>query len=112
VRFIFDSFRTVRDVRRRATPGRGEFIVGAERRSHVLGGAVADGISAAAGRTLEARLKILQQGGDFGRLEHCRFDEQRRPGPRHEGGVGLDQALDGFAIASRAVSRRRCLGRR
>jgi hypothetical protein len=52
----------------------------------------------AAACTLEARLKVLQQRGDFGRLEHGGFDEQRRARRRHKSRVVLDQTLDRFAI--------------
>jgi hypothetical protein len=55
-----------------------EFDAGASRwgcaRFNVLG----RGRERATACTLEARLEVLQQGGDFGWLEHGGFDEQRR----------------------------------
>jgi hypothetical protein len=78
VRFIVDSFRTVRDVRRRATPGRVEFDAGGSHWDWVRPDDVGRSHDRAAGRALKAQIKVLEQGGDFGRVEHGGFDEQGR----------------------------------
>jgi len=112
VRFIVDSFRTVHDVRPRATPGRLEFEVGASvgRRglsgeavrcdlARVIAAVSAAAPAAVAGGALKRRVEAIEQGGDFGRLEHHRLDEQCRADPRHERGVVLDELLDRLPIA-------------
>jgi hypothetical protein len=60
-----------------------------------------------AGGGVERRFEAGKQGGDLRRVEHGRFDQQRRPLARDQRRVRLDEPLDLTAIET-APSRDTC----